>query len=162
MTSTLLNVLLIVAIISSSLVCGLFLIFSDFLMRSFALARPSAGIQVMQVLNREIWRSVTMILLWGMLVVSAVLAGYSFLYLEGILAGLIVTGAALYLFGALVVSFRFNIPLNDALDKLDYTSDAAASYWLETYVPRWVRWNYLRALTTGSAALCYLLAALHL
>ncbi|MBN35194.1 MAG: hypothetical protein CMM46_10550 [Rhodospirillaceae bacterium] len=63
MTLTLILIGSQIAALAGGLVAGLFLIFSDFMMRALRLATPAAGIEVMQTLNREIYRSATMVLL---------------------------------------------------------------------------------------------------
>ena len=83
-----------VAVIGCAMVAGLFFTFSDFLMRSFHRADAVAGIEVMQILNREIFRSVTMVLLWGMMVLTGALALYGFFFESGFVADLFLAGAA--------------------------------------------------------------------
>ncbi len=159
MTATWFFIVLEVAVIGCGLVSGFFLTFSDFLMRSLNLAKTAAGVEVMQIINREIWRSVTMILLWGMLALSLVLTGYAYLNITGPSSALVMAGGALYIVGVIVVSFIFNVPMNNRLDTMEYSGTEAATYWKNTYVHRWVFWNYVRAITSGGAAICFLIAA---
>ena len=42
----------------SAVVGGVFLSFSDFIMRGLALARPAGGIEAMQQINRTVLRSI--------------------------------------------------------------------------------------------------------
>jgi len=151
-----------ISVIGTMLVSGLFLTFSSFLMRSLALSQTAAGIEVMQVINREIWKSAFIALLWGFILITAGLAGYAYLYIPAPATAYLITGAALYFFGVFVMSYLFNIPMNDRLDALAYDSEQAATYWHSTYLPRWTYWNYLRALTSGGAAVCFLAASVQL
>jgi hypothetical protein len=56
---------------------GIFLAFSDFIMRSFDLVRNQAGIETMQVLNVEIMRSIFMVLFMGLAILSLVIMVYA-------------------------------------------------------------------------------------
>ena len=158
MTPTWFFIVLEIAVISCGLVSGFFLTFSDFLMRSLNLAKTSAGVEVMQIINREVWRSVTMILLWGMVALSVLLIGYAYLNITGTPTVFVMAGGALYIVGVLVVSFVFNVPMNNRLDAMEYSGAEAAAYWKNIYVHRWVFWNYMRAITSGGAAICFLMA----
>ncbi len=144
------------AIIASALVSGVFLTFSDFVMRSLDRAKRSAGVEVMQVIN------VFMVLLLGMSALSPFLIGYAYFHLAGPPSSLIITGGALYFFGGFVVTLAFNVPMNNRLDTLDYAGPEAAAYWTDTYMPHWTFWNYVRAIASGGAAICFLAASVWL
>ncbi|MDP3527461.1 MAG: hypothetical protein Q8S27_23035, partial [Hoeflea sp.] len=61
------------SVIAYAAVGGVLLAFSDFLMRSFDRIRDRGGIEVMQVINVEILRSVFMVLSMAMVPVSAII-----------------------------------------------------------------------------------------
>ena len=150
------------SIIASVLVAGVFLTFSDFVMRSLNGAETSAGIEVMQVINREVFRTVFMVLLLGMSVLSPILFGLAYQTLTGPAAYWIMAGAAAYFVGTFAVTVVFNVPMNVHLDGLDHTSDEAASYWSGTYFPDWTFWNYVRAIAAAIAGACFLAAQTYL
>ncbi len=156
METTWFQLVLEVATIGCGLIAGIFLTFSDFVMRSLKLTETSAGIEAMQVINREVYRSIFMVLLWLMLALSAYLIVYGFLALNALASGLVVTGGMLYFLGMLVVTMVFNVPMNKVLDKMDFTSTATKTYWTDVYLPRWVFWNSIRAISTGVASVCFL------
>lgn len=160
MTLIVFFIILNIAVIWCGIISGIFLAFSDFVMRSLKIAKTEAGIEVMQIINREVWRSIFMWLLWGMVVVSTALSTYAYFNIVGLASTLVITGGLLYFFGMLVVSFTRNIPMNDKLETMDYSGTKAATYWHSIYVQRWVRWNYIRAITSGGAAICFLIASL--
>ena len=54
------------AVIAYALVGGVFLAFSDFIMRSLVLTGGHGGIEAMQTINREVFRWVFMALFLGM------------------------------------------------------------------------------------------------
>ena len=116
----------------------------------------------MQVINREVFRSVFMFLLLGMSALSPFLIGYAYFRVTGSASALIMTGGAIYLVGVFVVSLVFNVPMNNRLDAKDYTGTEAAAYWTNTYMPRWTFWNYVRAIASTASAICYLIASVWL
>jgi uncharacterized membrane protein len=61
-----------ISVIACGLVSGVFLTFSDFVMRSSGGAKVAAGVEVMQIINREVFRTVFMFLLLGMSALSTV------------------------------------------------------------------------------------------
>jgi uncharacterized membrane protein len=148
--STTFLVLLQLSILAYAMVAGVFLAFSDFIMRSLALTGGTGGIEAMQVINLEVFRWVFMALFLGMAAVSVLIVGYAWLGLSGPAGTLIGLAAAVYLFGCFGVTVAFNVPMNEALAGMDLTSEVSRDYWLQTYVPRWTFWNSVR---TGAATL---------
>ena len=114
-----------VSVISCGLVAGVFLTFSDLVMKSLAAPRPAGGIECMQVINRKVFKTVFMVLLLGMSALAPLLVG-----------------GAIYLVGVLLVTLIFNVPMNQRLDALDFSGSEVASYW-KTYVPNWSFWNHV-------------------
>lgn len=140
--------------IAITLVGGVFLAFSDFIMRSLSLARPPAGVEVMQTINREVFRFVFMTLFLGMAAVSLVMAIYAAMALSGTAQLLIVGASLIYLIGVFGVTVGRNVPLNDALAGKDTDATTTQDYWTEVYLPRWTFWNTVRTFA------CVLSAAL--
>jgi len=146
--------------IGCGLIAGFFLTFSDFLMRSLKLSKSSVGIEVMQIINVEVWKSIIIVLLWGFVAITAGLGIYAYFNLSSPALPYILTGSGSYIIGVLGVSYLFNIPMNDRLAALDFNTPAAATYWREIYLPRWTFWNYLRAVAAGGTAICFLIACI--
>ena len=73
--------------------------------------------------------------------------------------GYLLAGGLLYLIGTFLVTVAFNVPLNDALAKVNPVSGDAAQAW-HRYVTNWTRWNHVR---TGAALLAMVafMLALH-
>ena len=151
-----------ISVIACGLVSGVFLTFSDFVMRSLDGARTAAGVEVMQVINREVFRSVFMFLLLGMSALSPFLIGYAYFRVAGAASTWITAGGAIYLAGVFAVSLVFNVPMNDRLDAKEFSGTEAANYWTNTYLPHWTFWNYFRALASAASAICYLTACVWL
>ena len=162
MTSSWIFIICQIAVIASAVVSGVFLTFSDFVMRSLNGAKTEAGVEVMQVINREVFRSVFMFLLLGMSALSPILAGIAYFRVDGPASSLIILGGAIYFLGVFVVSLVFNVPMNNRLDAKEYSGPEAATYWTNTYMPHWTFWNYVRAITSAGAAVCFLVASIWL
>ncbi len=159
MTSTWFFVVIQISVIACGLVSGVFLTFSDSVMRSLDGAKTAAGVEVMQVINREVFRTVFMVLLLGMSALSPVLMAYAYVGVSGAASALIVAGGAIYLAGVFVVSLVFNVPMNKRLDRMEFAGAEAAAYWTDTYMPRWTFWNYVRAIAAAASAICFLMAS---
>jgi uncharacterized membrane protein len=150
------------AILAYALVGGVFLAFSDFIMRSLSLTGGVGGVEAMQVINREVFRWVFMALFLGMAAVSLVISGYAVISLSGPAGTLILLSGLIYLFGCFGVTVVFNVPMNEALAGMDIAADATRSYWTGTYLPRWTFWNSVRTIACGLSAMLLLTGLLWL
>ncbi|PHP66941.1 hypothetical protein CSC94_10300 [Zhengella mangrovi] len=155
--STAFFLLMQLSVLAYALVAGVFLAFSDFIMRSLAITGGVGGVEAMQAINREVMRWVFMTLFLGMAGVSIVIAGYAWFGLGGPAGMLILLAALVYVVGCFGVTVVFNVPMNEALAGMDLSSGATRDYWLQTYVPRWTFWNSIRtaAAALSSALLLY-------
>lgn len=160
MTPTWFFLALQMSVIAYALVSGVFMTFSDFVMRSLGGAKTTAGVEVMQVINRKVYRSLFIVLLLGMAAISPIFIGYAYVQLTGTAAILLMTGGGIYLAGVFLVSLLFNIPMNHRLESFDHGGLEAATYWQKTYLTRWVFWNHVRTLASGAAAACFLAACI--
>jgi len=160
MSSTLLIILCEISVIACGLVAGVFLTFSDFVMKSLGAAEPAGGIQSMQIINRKVFKTVFMVLLLGMSALSPFMISYAYFDVIGPESLWIIAGGMIFLTGVFGVSLVFNVPMNNRLDVMDYAAPDTVTYWLETYVPRWSFWNYVRAISSAGAAICYLTASI--
>ena len=140
------------AILAYALVGGVFLAFSDFIMRSLALTGGYGGVEAMQTINREVFRWVFMALFLGMAAVSIVVAGYGIFGLSGPAGTLIMLAGLVYLIGCFGVTVFFNVPMNEALAGMELSSEATRDYWFQTYLPRWTFWNSVRTIACAISA----------
>ncbi|GAA6180040.1 DUF1772 domain-containing protein [Shimia sp. NS0008-38b] len=142
------------SIIAYALVSGVFLAFSDFIMRSLAHTGGIGGVDAMQVINREVFRWVFMTLFIGMAPVSLAIAAYGGFVVGNGPGGLLVLAGLIYFVGCFGVTVFFNVPMNETLADMDTSSAATSAYWAETYLPRWTFWNSIRtAASSVSSAL---------
>ncbi len=140
------------AVLAYALVGGVFLAFSDFIMRALSLTGGSGGAEAMQVINREVFRWVFMTLFLGLAAVSLTLVVYAALGLTGPAATLVGSAGMVYLLGCFGVTIVFNVPLNEALAGMNLSEDATRTYWTGTYLPRWTFWNTVRTFACGLSA----------
>mgnify|MGYP005988891713 FL=1 len=150
--------ILMIAGMAMALVAGVFLGFSDFIMRGLLQAPAFQGAAGMVGLNRTVYRSVFMVLLIGFVPVSGALGVVALWQLEGAARALTLTGGVAYLIGVLAVTGMGNVPMNTRLDAMDGKPSETATYW-PRYVQRWTRLNHLRTAGSAVAALCWLAAA---
>lgn len=136
------------AVLAYAALGGVFLAFSDFIMR--ALARSPGGAEAMQSINREVFRVVFMVLFLGMVPISLLLAlgGWS---AESDPTRFLLA-AALYLGGCFGVTAAGNVSLNERLAGMDAASPEGRDWWATVYGPRWTRLNTVRTVACLAAA----------
>ena len=95
------------------------------------------------------------------LLLSAVLGA---LQLDGLERVVLVGSALIYVVGVQVPTFRINVPLNNALQKLDVDAmddDALASA-RRDFEARWVRWNAIRTVIAALVSVALMVVLLWL
>lgn len=142
------------SIIAYAIVGGIFIAFSDFIMRSLARTSGTGGVEAMQVINREVFRWVFMALFLGLAPVSLGIALYGFIKIGGGTGTVLAVAGLTYFVGCFGVTVFYNVPLNERLAKMNLADGSTRLFWQETYLPQWTWWNSVR----GSA--CILAAAL--
>lgn len=141
------------AFIATGLVAGVFLAFSDFVMKALRATSTAPAIEAMQVINRTVYGSAFLVLLLGLAPVMLFLAMYAFATLSGPAALWVISGGLLYVFGVIAVTMICNVPMNKRLDALDHSSEDAAAYW-QIYCSKWTAWNHVRTVASVCAAVC--------
>ena len=139
----LLFVLTLCAALGSGLMAGVFFAFSTFVMRALAVLPHAQGIEAMQSINRTV---INAWFLGGFLgtAASCVLLAAAALYSwhqPG--AVVMLSGSLLYLIGTFLVTVVHNVPMNDALERVQSTGEDASDHWAR-YVARWTAWNHVR------------------
>lgn len=150
---------LILAGLAAALVAGVFLTFSDFVMRALGASAPAAGAEAMQQVNREVFRSMFMLLFLGSVPVALTILVMAVSTVSTPASGWMIAGAISYLLGVFAVTALGNVPMNQRLDALDHLSDDGQAYWL-IYHARWTRLNHVRTLCSVVTATSYLIAAM--
>ena len=142
----------------AALVGGVFLAFSDFVMRGLALTEGAGGIEAMQQINRTVLRSIFLTTFLALVPACIAMAVYAGVKLSGSAQLLFVAGAAIYCITVFAVTMFGNVPMNNRLEALPPASPEALDYW-NTYGRVWTRWNHVRTVGSWAAAGCFLVAA---
>jgi uncharacterized membrane protein len=133
------------------LMAGVFFAFSAFVMSALARLQPTPGIAAMQSINITVINPLFMTVFLGTAAACILLAVSSLLKWHQPGAAYLLVGSLLYLIGTLGVTIVFNVPLNDALAKVDPGSTDGASLWV-SYLANWTNWNHIRAAAALAAA----------
>ncbi len=143
------------SILAFALLGGVFLAFSDFIMRALSVTSGAGGPEAMRAINREVYRYVFMSLFIGMVPVSLILGGGAYVTLPN--PAPFVVAAAIYIFGVFGITAACNLPMNNALAAFDAASTEGLRYWTTTYLPDWTFWNNVRtgACLVATAVLLY-------
>ncbi len=146
---------------TSGLVAGVFQSFSDFVMRGLLLAEPAGGIESMQHINRTVMRSLFLTSFLVLVPLTLAFAIYALLKLGGPGQSFIIAAAVIYVASVFFVTMFGNVPMNNQLASLAFTSAEAETYW-STYGRVWTMWNHVRTVGSAATAACFMLAAVAL
>lgn len=148
--------LTLLAIFGSSMMAGLYFVFSNFALRAFHSITASAGIAAMQAINVKIVNPLFLLLFLGTPILCLLLTIHALTNLANQNNLLLLAGSLIHIFGSLVVTMIFNIPYNNRLASVDATSSTAVAVW-DDYVVGWTRWNHVRTVSSILAALLLLI-----
>ncbi|MEG3862026.1 DUF1772 domain-containing protein [Microcoleus sp. herbarium12] len=138
------------------LIAGVFFAFSTFVMNALSRLPPAQGIAAMQSINITAIDPLFMTALFGTAAACIFLIISSFKSHQPGAAYLLI-GGLLYLVGTVFVTIAFNVPLNDALAKVEPGSAEGAKLWA-SYLVSWTMWNHIRALAAFVAAALFAIA----
>jgi uncharacterized membrane protein len=139
------------------LIAGVFFAFSTFVISALARLQPAQGIAAMQSIN------ITVINPLFMTVFLGTAAACIFVLISLLLrwhqpgAPYLLVASLLYLVGTLGVTIVFNVPLNEALAKVEPDSTIGASLW-SSYLANWTLWNHVRTAAALAAAVSLTIA----
>lgn len=146
------------AVLAYALVGGVFLAFSDFIMRALSVTSGQGGAEAMQAINREVVHWVFMVLFLGMAPVSLLIAAYGAMVVGHGPGTVMMVAGLTYFVGCFGVTVFFNVPMNEALAGMEASAEATRDYWTRTYLPRWTFWNTVRTIACGLSAALLLFA----
>ena len=132
------------AALGSGLMAGVFFAFSVFVMSALASLPPAQGIAAMQAINVKVLNPLFMLVFMGTALLCLVSVVVWQLGRNQPGATWLFRGCVFYLIGTFGVTVAFNVPLNDALAKVQPTSAEAAHIWAN-FLSAWLGWNHLRA-----------------
>ncbi|EJT02903.1 anthrone oxygenase family protein [Rhizobium sp. CCGE 510] len=148
---------LVVAAIGSGLVAGIFFAFSTFIMTAFARIPAEQGIAAMNAINVTIVRSPFMGLFVPTAILCIVISVLALIDWRGGTSTLMLAGAALYLLASFLSTIIFNVPMNDALEKVSGSEAEAVELWT-AYVRDWTWWNHVRTVASLLASVAFVRA----
>jgi uncharacterized membrane protein len=150
-------VLVVLGVLGTGLMAGVFGAFSLFVMRGLTALPPAQGAAAMQAVNSSAAEPAFMVLFLGTAMLCAVIAVVTFvLWPDGTTLELLL-GSALYLIGAFGVTVMANVPRNEVLARMEPGTPETVAYW-PSYVREWTMWNHVRAIASGVAAVFYIAA----
>lgn len=140
------------AVLAYALVAGVFLAFSDFLMRALSVTKGQSGAEAMQAVNREVFNWVFMALFLGLAPISLLFAAHGAMHVAEAPKAVMMLAGLIYFLGCFGVTVVFNVPMNKVLEGMEPSADATQDYWRHTYLPRWTFWNTVRTIACGVSA----------
>lgn len=149
--------LTLISAIGTGMVAGVFFAFSTFIMKALARLPSAHGIAAMQSINAAAPSPLFVVALFGTGFACVALVVSSLFTWNEPGTFLRFVGGALYLIGPILLTIAYNVPLNDALAKIDPNSVDAESHW-RRYLAVWTAWNHVRTGTSLAAAVTFTLA----
>ena len=141
----------------SGIMSGLFFVFSNFAMQSFAKLPPAQGAAAMQSININILNAWFLLVFAGTGLLSLLLIVMAALRWGQPGMIWVLTGGLLYFLGCIVVTGTKNVPLNNRLAAVDPESEEGAAMWKE-YLEKWLPWNHVRTFATITSTLAFIMA----
>lgn len=150
------TVAVVIALLGSALIGGVFFAFSSFVMKALARVPSAEGIAAMQSINVVVLNPSFLGAFMGTAVLSI---GIALLAVKGWgtpASAFLLAGALAYFVGTFLVTAFGNVPLNDQLAAVSAADPAAVSLW-EHYVDRWTLLNTVRTVAAIAAVLMFTL-----
>ena len=139
------------AAVGSATVGGVFYAFSTFVMPALRRLPAPQGVAAMQSINTAAVRTGLMAALFGTAAACAAVTVWAGLSWQPRRSVPLMAGSLLYLAGAVGVTSAHNVPLNNALARLDPTDPDTPRAW-QDYLTSWTTGNHLRAITCLAGA----------
>ena len=146
------SVALVLAIMGSGLMAGLFFAFSTAVMAALARLPAAQGAEAMNAINVVIVNPLFLTVFMGTAALALCLGVRAALGWSQPGSAWLLSGSLLYLVGVFGVTVVFSVPLNDTL-----AASGDAGTW-SRFLADWVPWNHLRTIAAAGTLLCYTLA----
>ena len=154
--SSLNTILVVLALLGSAVIGGVFFAFSSFVMKALDRVPSAEGIAAMQSINVVVLNPSFLGAFIGTAVISVLVAGLAVTGWAMPSAPFLLAGALLYLVGTFLVTGLGNVPLNDQLAAVSATDPEAISVW-KHYLDRWTLLNTIRTVAAIAAVLMFTL-----
>jgi len=145
---------IVIALLGSALIGGIFFAFSGFVMKALSRVPSAEGIAAMQSINVVVLNPSFLGAFMGTAVISLLVAVLAVIGWETPSAPWLVVGALLYLVGTFLLTGLGNVPLNNQLAAVQADDPAAIKVW-EHYLDRWTLLNSVRTVAAMCAALMF-------
>lgn len=142
--------LLILAVLGTGIMAGVFYAFSGFVTQGLDRLPAADAARAMRGINVTAVRAPLMLALFGTGLVALVVLGFA---IAGALGGATwwaVAAAVVYLVGAIGVTAGANVPRNNRLAAAPDQEGTLASAWT-AFRPGWQAWNHVRTITCAAA-----------
>jgi uncharacterized membrane protein len=149
-------VVIILAALGCGAMGGFFGSFSNVVIAALGRLSPQQGILAMQSINVTVLNPIFFSAFFGTALLSVILAVAALVRLDQPGAYLLLAAGLLYLAGVVLITMIFNVPLNEALAKVDPPSSTGNEIWA-LYLDRWAFWNHARTISSIASCACFLL-----
>lgn len=152
-------VLTLLSTLGCALMAGVFFAFSSFVMKGLGRIPANQGIAAMQSINGVVPGSVfgaAFVITPVVCLLTMIFAVYQW---NGANGFYILAGGIIYLVTNVLVTFIFNIPLNDALAMIPDNSPESAAFWI-SYQDSWNWWNHVRTIGAIASTVSFIFALL--
>lgn len=146
--------LVVLALLGSALIGGVFFAFSSFIMKALGRVPSAEGIAAMQSINVVVINPSFLGAFFGTALLSLAVAVLAVQAWSTPAAAYLLAGAVSYLVGTILVTMGGNVPLNDRLAEATAASAEAAQLWAH-YLSRWTMLNTVRTVAAMLAALLF-------
>ena len=161
-----LHMALLLSILFCSLVAGLLFGFAVVVMPGIAKLADKEYLLAFKHMDGIIQNNQPLfVLVWVGSILSVITTlGLGIMNLSGAQIYLLIGGSVLYLLGVQLPTFRFNIPLNNSLQKLDIEGlkENEAALFRTSFETSWNRWNIIRTVNAIIAFSMLLLVLIRL
>ncbi|MGB2692422.1 MAG: anthrone oxygenase family protein [Thermodesulfobacteriota bacterium] len=153
----LIYILVLLSAVGSGVMAGVFFIFSNTVMNALGQLPPAQGISSMVSINRVILNPLFFVAFIGTAIVSALVL-ISLIWFWGHSGSTYaLLGSLIYIVGSFIVTIAFNVPRNEALDKVDPETEQAKLLW-DRYLKEWTMWNHVRTVACVLSLVSFLFA----
>ncbi|MBX2885447.1 MAG: DUF1772 domain-containing protein [Granulosicoccus sp.] len=143
MSSTMITLLICLALTGAGLMAGVYFAFSGFIMRSFDQLGATQATNAMNAINEVILRSWFMALFLGSTLLFTILSAVALFDTELPGRWLLMTIGLIYVIGMFGSTAVFNVPLNNRLADVPEDENGVSNNWA-LYYRNWTRWNHIR------------------
>ncbi len=148
------RILALAAILGTGVIGGVFFAFSSFVMRALGRLPVAQGLAAMQSINVAVINPHFLGAFLGTAGISLTAIVVAGLRWGEAGAALHAAGGVLYFVGTFLVTVLGNVPLNNALERVQPSDANAAETWKD-YLRRWTNWNHLRTAAALFATLSF-------